>query len=235
MAQHSHTREEGKSMSALTVPHGQTRGHGKRVALYLRVSTGGQSVENQQRELEAVAQRHGWEVAGVFSDQGISGAKGREQRPAFNRLLQGVARKDFDRVAAWSVDRLGRSLRHLVSFLEELQAKGVDLYLHQQALDSSTPAGKAMFQMCGVFAEFERAMIAERVKAGIAKARAHGVRLGPPRVQVDVRQAQALLASGQSLRQVSKALGVSLGTLHRAVSSPGGRVPRAVWTATPER
>ncbi len=97
-------------MDGLTVPQGQARGHGERVALYTRVSTGGQSLENQQRELEAAAQRHGWNVVTVFSDHGISGAKGREQRPAFNRLLQGVARKEFDRVAAWSVDRLGRSL-----------------------------------------------------------------------------------------------------------------------------
>ena len=153
-------------------------GKGKRVAIYVRVSTDGQSVENQKRELEAIAQRHEWDVVGVFSDPGVSGTK--ERRPAFDRLLLGVARKDFDVVAAWSVDRLGRSLQHLLGFLEELKAKGVDLYLHQQGLDTRTPAGKALFQMLGVFAEFERAMIVERVHAGLRRAKAQGKTLPMP-------------------------------------------------------
>src|SRR5215468_4325383 len=134
-----------------------------RAALYLRVSTDGQTVENQRRELLAVAKRHGWEIGGEFIDHGISGAKGRDRRPGLDRLLKGVARREFDMVAAWSVDRLGRSLQHLVGLLGELHAKRVDLYLHQQGLDTSTPAGKALFQMMGVFAEFERAMTVERV------------------------------------------------------------------------
>jgi DNA invertase Pin-like site-specific DNA recombinase len=188
-----------------------------RAALYLRVSTDSQDVANQRRELEAVAQRHGWEVVGVFSDQGVSGAK--DRRPAFDRLRKGIMRKEFDVVAAWSVDRLGRSLQNLLGFLGELQAKDVDLYLHQQGLDSSTPAGKAMFQMCGVFAEFERAMIVERVKAGLARAKANGVRLGPPRVEVDVPRALLLLAEGQSLRAVAKTMGLKPATLHRYVSA----------------
>ena len=143
----------------------------KRVALYLRVSTAEQTVENQQRELEAVAERHGWNVVAVFADAGVSGTKGRDQRPGYDRLCRGIARREFDQVAAWSVDRLGRSLQNLVGFLGELHAKGVDLYLHQQGLDTATPAGKAMFQMLGVFSEFERAMIVERVKAGLSRAR----------------------------------------------------------------
>ena len=136
----------------------------KRVALYLRVSTTGQNTVNQSRELRAVAKRQGWNVVEIFEDAGISGAKGRGQRPGLNAMLRGVARKDFDLVAAWSVDRLGRSLQDLVSILAELHAKRVDLYLHQQGLDTTTPAGKAMFQVMGVFAEFERAMIQERIK-----------------------------------------------------------------------
>jgi DNA invertase Pin-like site-specific DNA recombinase len=157
---------------------GETVGKGKRVAIYVRVSTDGQSVENQKRELEAVAVRHGWTVVEVFADHGVSGSK--DKRPALDRIMKGVARKDFDMVAAWSVDRLGRSLQHLLGFLGELKAKGVDLFLHQQGLDTSTPAGKAMFQMLGVFAEFERAMIVERVHAGLRRARAQGRRLGRP-------------------------------------------------------
>ncbi|MEE9609998.1 MAG: recombinase family protein, partial [Desulfatiglandales bacterium] len=153
----------------------------QRVALYLRVSTtNGQTTLNQKRELEKVAIRSGWKIVREYQDEGVSGAKGRDKRPAYNELLRDATRKEFDLVAAWSVDRLGRSLQDLVSFLGEIQGLGVDLYLHQQAVDTSTPAGKALFQMMGVFAEFERAMIRERVKAGLARARAEGKRLGRP-------------------------------------------------------
>src|SRR5438477_187421 len=127
----------------------------KRVALYLRVSTGEQTIENQDRELRDAARRHGWTIATVFKDEGISGAKGRDKRPAFDRLCRAMVRREFDLVAAWSVDRLGRSLQDLVAFLGEVQGSGIDLYLHRQGLDTSTPAGKALFQMMGVFAEFE--------------------------------------------------------------------------------
>ena len=147
----------------------------KRVAIYLRVSTGEQTTENQRRELEEVATRHGWRVVEFFEDAGISGAKGRDKRPGLDRLLKAVARRDVDMVAAWSVDRLGRSLIDLLDFLRELHAKGVDLFLHQQGLDTSTPSGRAMFQMLGVFAEFERAMIRERVMAGLSRAKADGI------------------------------------------------------------
>jgi DNA invertase Pin-like site-specific DNA recombinase len=132
----------------------------------------------QPRELTAAADRHGWRIVAEFVDNGISGAKGRDQRPAFDRLCRAIVRHEFDIVAAWSVDRLGRSLQDLVSFLGEVHGAGVDLYLDRQGLDTSTPAGKAMFQMLGVFAEFERAMIVQRVRAGIAKARAQGTRSG---------------------------------------------------------
>lgn len=151
-----------------------------RVALYLRVSTDEQTVENQRRELLETAARHGWQVVVEFADEGISGAKGRDKRPAFDKLCKLVTRRKIDMVAAWSVDRLGRSLQDLVAFLAELQAAGVDLYLERQGLDTSTPAGKAMFQMLGVFAEFERSLILERIKAGIARARIHGTRSGNP-------------------------------------------------------
>ena len=140
----------------------------RRVGLYLRVSTSEQTTKNQRRELEAAAKRHGWLVVSVFEDAGISGANGREQRPGLDALMKAVARREIDMVAAWSVDRLGRSLTALLELLTELHAKKVDLYLHQQSLDTSTPSGRAMFQMMGVFAEFERAMIRERVMAGLA-------------------------------------------------------------------
>jgi len=150
----------------------------KRVGIYIRVSTDGQTTANQRRELEAVAARSGWEIVGFYEDAGISGSKGRDKRPGFDRLLRDATARKVDMIAAWSVDRLGRSLQHLVGFLNELQALGCDLYLHQQAIDTTTPSGRAMFQMCGVFAEFERSMIVERVNAGLKRAKAQGVQLG---------------------------------------------------------
>jgi DNA invertase Pin-like site-specific DNA recombinase len=150
----------------------------KRVGIYIRVSTDGQTTANQRRELEAVAARSGWEVVGFYEDAGISGAKGRDKRPGFDRLLRDATARKIDMVAAWSVDRLGRSLQNLVGFLTELQALKCDLYLHQQAIDTTTPSGKAMFQMCAVFAEFERSMIVERVNAGLKRAKSQGVKLG---------------------------------------------------------
>src|ERR1700730_15579505 len=138
----------------------------KNVAVYARVSTDGQSTENQLRELRAAIKRHGWTIVAEYVDRGISGAKGRKARPRFDALLHAVTRKEFDMVAAWSVDRLRRSVEDLVGFLGDLQSKKVDLYLHQQALDTSTPSGKAMFGMVGVFAESERTIIQARVKAG---------------------------------------------------------------------
>ena len=189
----------------------------KRVALYARVSTDGQTLENQLRQLRAVARRHGWQVVETFRDQGISGAKGRNGRPGFDALCVGIVRRDFDLVAAWSVDRLGRSLQDLMAFLDELHAKNVDLYLDQQGLDTSTPAGRALFQMLGVFSEFERAMVRERVKAGLVRARAQGKRLGrPPIPEVKVRAIQkALRAGGQSIRQIAATVGVAPMTVQR--------------------
>src|SRR3954466_4019988 len=150
----------------------------KRVGIYLRVSTDSQTTLNQRLELEAVAKRSGWEVVGVYEDAGISGAKGRDKRPGFDRLLKDATARKVNMIAAWSVDRLGRSLQDLVGFLTELRALGCGLYLHQQALDTSPPSGRAMFQMLGVFAEFERGMIRERVNAGLARAKARGTKLG---------------------------------------------------------
>ena len=191
-------------------------GKAKQVAIYLRVSTTGQTLENQKRELEEVGGRHGWEVIRVFKDTGISGAKGRDQRPGLDALLRGVARKEFDLVAAWSVDRLGRSLQDLLGTLGELHAKGIGLYLHQQGLDTSTPAGKAMFQMMGVFAEFERAMIRERVMAGLKRAKANGVVLGRPKIdEAATTAARKALGSGKGIIKVAKELGLGVGTVHR--------------------
>lgn len=152
----------------------------------------------------------------TFTDAGISGTKGRDKRLGYDGLCRGIARREFDQVAAWSVDRLGRSLQELVALLGELHAKGVDLYLHQQGIDTGTPAGKAMFQMMVVFAEFERAMIVERVKAGLSRARSQGKRLGRRQVSADVIERIRLqLATGTGILKTAKVLGIGTGTVHR--------------------
>ena len=160
----------------------------KRAVLYLRVSTIDQTTANQERELREIAGRMGCEIVKVYKDHGVSGAKGRDKRPGFDALCRDATKRQFDVVMAWSVDRLGRSLQDLVGFLSELHALRIDLYLHQQGLDTTTPAGKALFQMMGVFAEFERAMIQERVRAGLARVRSEGKQLGRPRIAPEIEQ-----------------------------------------------
>ncbi|UWL60668.1 recombinase family protein [Brucella pseudintermedia] len=182
------------------------------------MSTDTQTTDNQERELREVAERSGWTITGVYRDHGISGTKGREARPAFNALCKDAARRRFDVVMAWSVDRLGRSLQGLVAFLSDLHALRVDLFLHQQGIDTTTPAGKAMFQMMGVFAEFERAMISERVKAGLSTARAKGKKLGRPGLRPETESAILRDLQGEaptSLRALAAKHGVSVGTVHR--------------------
>ncbi len=188
----------------------------KRAALYLRVSTDGQTTENQRRELLDVAERSGWIITEIYEDAGISGAKGRDKRPAFDRLLKDATRRRFDIVAAWSVDRLGRSLQDLVSFLSDIHGYGIDLYLHQQGIDTTTPAGKAMFQMLGVFAEFERAMIRDRVNAGLARAKSKGVVLGRPTTNGEKEELiRQTLNSGTGILKTAKIHGVGTSVVQR--------------------
>ena len=190
-----------------------------KVAIYVRVSTNEQTTENQVRELKAWADRAGHEIVAIYDDNGVSGAKGREYRVEFDKLLKGAVRREFDLVAAWSVDRLGRSLQDLIGFLQELHGSGVDLYLHQQALDTTTPGGKAMFQMMGVFAEFERSMISERVKSGLARAKSNGKTLGRPKVSAEVEdQIRELRSEGKGILSIAKELGIGTSTVQRVVA-----------------
>ena len=192
----------------------------KRAAIYSRVSTSGQTTDNQRRELERVAQQRGWEIVEIYEDAGISGTKGRDQRPALDRLHKDATRGRFDVVMAWSVDRIGRSLHQLVNFMAEMGQLGVGIYLHQQALDSSTPAGEAMLNMCGVFAEFEHAMIVERVNAGLRRARAQGKRLGRPRVGHHVEAAvRQLRRRGSGIRAIARELNIGVSVVQRVVHS----------------
>ena len=193
----------------------------KRVAIYLRVSTSKQDTNNQRRELETVAARSGWHVVKIYEDAGISGGKGRDKRPGLDAMLRAINAKEFDMVAAWSVDRLGRSLTDLLGILQNLHDKGVDLFLHQQGLDTSTTAGKAMFQMLGVFAEFERGIIRERVNAGLARARAKGTKLGrrpvKPAVEARIRELRAV---GMGILKIGRTVGVGTSVVQRVVSVP---------------
>jgi DNA invertase Pin-like site-specific DNA recombinase len=197
----------------------------KRAVLYLRVSTQDQTTANQERELRDVAERDGWQIVDLYKDHGISGAKSRDKRPAFDKLHKAAAQRKFDVVMAWSVDRLGRSLQDLIGFLSQIHASGVDLFLHQQGLDTTTPAGKALFQMMGVFAEFERSMIQERVRAGLKRAKAEGKRLGRPRIakELETRILDALNAPGGSVRKVAERFSVNPSTVQRIKSPLGVR------------
>jgi DNA invertase Pin-like site-specific DNA recombinase len=189
---------------------------GKRAAIYLRVSRDGQTTENQRLALKAVAEQRGWSVAAVFEDAGISGAKGRDKRPGLDKMLREATRARFDVVMVWALDRLGRSLADLISTLRELEAGRVDLFLHQQAIDTTTPAGRMFFHVTGAFAEFEREMIRSRVNAGLDRARAKGVRLGRPMVASETEAAvRARLKAGEGILKVAKGLGLGTSTVQR--------------------
>ena len=188
----------------------------KRAAIYVRVSTDHQTVENQTRELRQVAERRGWEVVEVYTDAGISGAKDRKQRPGLDQMLNDAGRRKFDIVMAWAIDRVGRSLIDLLGTIQHLDACGVDLYLDQQNIDTSTPMGKLVFQVTGAFAEFERSMIRQRVRAGLRRAVASGKRLGRPRIKDGVEERiREALESGMSIRKAATKFGVNKSTVQR--------------------
>src|SRR5882762_267699 len=183
-----------------------------RVALYARVSTlNNQDPEMQLAELREYAGRRGWEVVEEFTDQGVSGCK--ESRPALNRLMSDACRRRFDAILVWKIDRFGRSLKHLVNALAELAALGVAFVSLRDNLDLSTPSGRLMFQLIGAMAEFERALIQERVRAGIRNARVKGKQLGRPRVIVDASRIIDLRTQGLSWAEIKAEMGVSPGTV----------------------
>jgi len=189
-----------------------------RAALYLRVSTtDGQTTENQRMALAKVAGHRGWEIVQTYEDAGISGAKGRDQRPAFNQMLKDAVRRRFDVLMVWSIDRLGRSVLHVATAMAEMDAAGVSLYSDQQAIDSTSPFGKAMIQMACVFGELEREMIRARVRAGLNRVREQGLKkLGRPQVGKKIEEAIRLqLAEGYGILKVAKMVGCGSGTVQR--------------------
>jgi len=187
-----------------------------RVALYARVSTlNGQHPEMQLSELREYGARRGWEIISEYVDEGISGS--RERRPQLDRLMSDAHRRKFDLIAVWKIDRFGRSLKHLVNALADLDAYGVAFVSLRDNLDLSTPSGRLMFQIIGAMAEFERSLIQERVRAGLRNAQARGVRLGRPRTVVDAAQIVRLRASGASWREVAEQMRIGVGTAVRAL------------------
>jgi DNA invertase Pin-like site-specific DNA recombinase len=189
-----------------------------KVALYARVSTiHNQNPEMQLSELREYGARRGWEIISEYVDEGVSGA--RERRPQLDRLMADAHRRKFDLIAVWKIDRFGRSLKHLVNALADLDSLGVAFVSLRDNIDLSTPSGRLMFQIIGAMAEFERSLIQERVRAGLRNAQARGVRLGRPRTVVDAAQIASLRASGASWREISQQLGVGVGTVCRAFQS----------------
>ncbi|WP_417463570.1 recombinase family protein [Kordiimonas sp.] len=189
-----------------------------RAALYLRVSTDKQTTENQRQDLLKLCEYRGWTIVGEYSDEGISGTSGREKRPGLNALLKDATRRRFDVAVFWSVDRLGRSTAKVATAMEELDALGVSQFYHKEAIDSATPHGRAMLQMAAVFATLERDMIAERVKAGLERAKAQGKRLGrAPVSAIKRREITEKRAEGLSYRATAEACGVALSTVYKVL------------------
>jgi DNA invertase Pin-like site-specific DNA recombinase len=193
----------------------------RRAAIYARVSTSSQTVENQIAELREVANRNGWYVAVELTDSGISGSKGRDQRPAFSDLIRRATRREFDIVMVWAIDRLGRSIQQLVDFMNELQWLGIDLYSHQQALNTATPAGRMVFSIFSALGEYERELIRERIIAGQRRARSQGIRIGrPSKMNEAVRTSVRLLRDkGMSIRQIAKRLEIGVGTVYSVLKT----------------
>jgi DNA invertase Pin-like site-specific DNA recombinase len=194
-----------------------------RIAIYARVSTATQTANNQTQELERIAALRGWTIVATYRDEGISGAKGRDQRPALDQLLKAATKREFDLIAVWSIDRLGRSLQHLVTTVNDLHAQGVQLYFHQQAIDTTTPSGKLMFGVFSSFAEFERDLIRERIKLGVERARKEGKKLGRPSSVTDSTRAAIveLYKKGMSPKKISQTLRCGVGTAFHTLKQRG--------------
>ena len=189
----------------------------KRCVIYSRVSTDTQECENQIKLLREIAERKGYQLVDVISDV-MSGAKGRQDRKGFDKLINGSIKKEWDSIIVWSVDRLGRSLKDLVSFLDEINSVGCDLYIHQSGLDTSTPSGKMMFQMIGVFAEFERSMISERVKLGLART---DKKLGRPTNMNTgmIESVKFMRGKGVGIKKIASDLSIGVGTVYKVLES----------------
>src|SRR5271157_6404798 len=195
--------------------------HSARVALYARVSTsnGQQDPELQLSELREYVERRGWKIAEIYTDNGVSGSK--DSRPALNKMMTDAGQRRFDTVLVWKLDRFGRSLRHLINALAELEARGIAFVSLRDNLDLGTPSGRLMFQIIGAMTEFERALIQERVKAGLRHAQSKGKRLGRPTIVVDRSRIASLRAQGRGWKAIAREMKLGVGTVLRAAQQSG--------------
>lgn len=190
-------------------------GTASRAALYVRVSTDDQRVDLQRDEGTARIRARGWSLVETYADRGVSGT--RASRPALDRMLADARAGRFEVLVVWRCDRLFRSLPHMVATLAELNALGIDFVSVTETIDTSTPQGRLLFHLVSAFAQFERDVLVERTRAGLAAARRRGKRIGRPRRFVNVERGAELLASGYSQRAAARELGVGLATFHRAM------------------
>ena len=193
----------------------------KKVVLYSRTSHWESNPQNQINELKQVANRFGWTIIKEYTDKGISGAKGRDGRPEFDAMLKSAMKKEFDLVMFWAVDRASRNLTHLVQMMDDLHSKNVGMYFHQQAIDTTTPSGRAMISMAGVFAEFERSMLKERVLASHARAKAEGKTIGRPSAISDglIKSIKFMRSKNVGIKRIARELGCGVGTIYKVINS----------------
>jgi len=193
----------------------------KRIALYARTSHSSSKPQNQLNELREVANRNGWSIVKEYVDSGISGAKGRDKRPQFDAMLKSAMKKDIDLVMFWAVDRASRNLSNLVQMMDDLDAKNVGMYFHQQSIDTTTPSGRALIQMTGIFASFERSMLKERILASHARARAEGKTIGRPSQINDglISSVNFMREKGIGIKKIAKELGIGVGTVYKVINA----------------
>ena len=196
----------------------------KRVALYARVSTNDQTVENQLIDLRRYAKERGWGVAGEFADNGVSGTKA--SRPALDQMMDAARKRKFDVLLVWRFDRFARSVKHLVVALEELRSLNIDFISYQENIDTSSALGQAIFTIVAAMAALERNIIVERVHAGLRRARQQGKRIGRPQAAIDAERVLRLRADGQSMRQIAKAFSTSQTKIFNVIHPSGHAVTK---------
>lgn len=191
-----------------------------RVGIYLRVSTADQTTQNQRIELLRVAEQRGWNIVEVYEDQAVSGAKARDQRPAFQRMANDAAKGRINMVAAWALDRLGRTSRDVINFISDLPDQGVSLYLHKEQLDTSSAVGKLVLTIMAGVAEMERSRLVERINAGLARAKSQGKRIGRPTTVTTKTEQRIrdLRATGMGILKIGRTVGCGTSTVQRVLA-----------------
>ena len=192
----------------------------KRVAIYARVSTDKQQTSNQVLVLKEIAERSGYNIIQIYEDKGISGSKGREDRPSLNQMMKDATHRKFDMVMCWSIDRLGRSISHLIEIMNELNGLKIDMFFSQQSIDTTQSSGRMLFSIMGAIGEFEKSLIKERVLAGLDRARKNGTKLGRPSNMTDGLKSAILILKdkGLGVRETCRKLGIGCATYYKVVA-----------------